>query len=83
MYAKRYGVGLQTVIFGTGFMPEDEVMVWTTGVTRWLAYRDYVAESSSYYDSHCPEHIQDDPESFNGWLRAQREKEKMQMKSGR
>ena len=57
-------------------MPEMELTIWTAGVTQWLEWYDYVRESSSWYDSHCPDYIKDSPEMYNTWLDAQKEKER-------
>lgn len=79
MYAKRYGVGLQSVLFGNKFMPEQELTIWTAGVTQWIEWYDYVRESLSSYDAHCPDSVKDSPEQFNSWLTAQRQKEKQKL----
>lgn len=76
MYAKRYGVGLQQVLFGSNFMPDQELMIWTAGVTQWIEWYDYVRESGSYYDAKCPEYVKDSPEEYNSWLNSQKNKEK-------
>lgn len=64
-------------------MPNNELMIWTADVSRWVMWYDYVAESSSYYESKCPDFVKDNPEQFNSWLNQQREKETQKMKSGR
>ena len=62
-------------------MPEQELMIWTAGVTQWLEWYDYVKESSSYYDAHCPDTVKDSPEAYNSWLNAQKTKEKQKVKN--
>jgi len=57
-------------------MPDNELMNWTAGVTSWLSWYDYVQESSSWYDSSCPEEVQDSPVEYNNWLSQQKSKEK-------
>jgi len=79
MYAKRYGVGLQQTLFGSNIMPDQELMIWTAGVTQWIEWYDYVRESAANYDAHCPESIKDSPQEFNSWISAQIQKEKTKM----
>lgn len=55
--------------------------MWTIGVVRWLSYFEYAHEAKGYYEANCPEHVMDDPESFQRWLIAQREKEKTKMRA--
>ena len=64
-------------------MPDNELMLWTSGLTKWLSYYENSYEASSYYDSKCPEHLRDDPEMFNQWIQSQRELEKQKMQIGR
>lgn len=79
MYAKRYGVGLQQALFGVDFMPDQELMIWTAGVTQWIEWFSYVREASSWYDSSCPDFIKDSPTQFNTWLNAQKQKDQQKM----
>ena len=79
MYAKRYGVGLQQTLFGREFMPDQELMIWTAGVTQWIEWYDYVRESGSWYDASCPDNVKDSPEQYNSWLNAQKQKENSKM----
>ena len=62
-------------IFGDNFMPDNELMVWTAGVTQWIEWFDYVREASSWHKTPCPEYIKEDPTLFNSWLNAQKQKE--------
>ena len=61
-------------------MPDQELMIWTVGVTQWIEWYDYVRESCGQYDAYCPESIKDSPQEFNSWLNAQRQKEKQKNK---
>jgi hypothetical protein len=72
---------LQQALFGSSFMPDDELMIWTAGVTQWLEWYDYVNESSAQFDSRCPDHVRDNPDSYNTWYKAQVEKEKKGIKN--
>ena len=63
-------------------MPDNELMVWTAGVTQWIEWFDYVREASSWYDATCPDYIKDDPSLFNSWLSAQKQKEKTKINTG-
>jgi len=48
---------LQQALFGSSFMPDDELMIWT------------------------PDHVRDNPDSYNTWYKAQVEKEKKGIKN--
>ena len=56
-------------------------MIWTAGVTNWLEWYYYVRESGSWYDSKCPEYIQDSPEMYNSWLQTQKQIEQNKSKT--
>ena len=78
-YSKRYGVGLQQTLFGNSFMPDQELMIWTAGLTQWIEHYEYVRESSSWYESSCPNEIKDSPEQYYSWLASQKSIEKQKM----
>lgn len=61
-------------------MPDNELMIWTAGVTQWIEWFDYVRESGAWYDTHCPDEVKDSPERYNAWLNVQKQKEKSKHK---
>jgi len=63
-------------------MPENELMVWTAGVTEWINYFENVAQRCAEVDAICPEHIKDEPKFFYSWLKAQHEKERSKISKG-
>lgn len=67
---------MQQAMFGDTIMPENELMIWTAGVTQWIEWYDYVKESGSWYDTKCPDYIKDSPDMYNSWLEGQKNTEK-------
>jgi len=75
IYARRYGVGLQDVMYGSNYMPDGDVMFWIEQLAYWLDWYDNVQETCAMFKEHCPDHIKDEPREFNQWVKAQQQKE--------
>lgn len=69
MYAKRYGISLQDVMYGANYLPDNGTLEWIVELTTWINYYEYVSTVCMELGS-CPDHIKDDPNQFNSWKKS-------------
>lgn len=77
MYCRRYGVDLQDTLLGRDISPDGGVLVWTTILTYWLRWFEYVSETLSIHDiKSCPDDIKQDPIMFEHMIENHKQNEK-------
>jgi len=80
-YAKRYGVGLQEVLFGKDYMPDGDVMSVVAKLTTMLTWYENAREQMNIMEiKDINDEVLDDPKAFNRFIESKREQDKIKRK---
>jgi hypothetical protein len=84
IYAKRYGLHLQEIIFGNDWIPDKEIDAFFIHLAYWIRYSEYVEEQLAIKGiKDISDDIRWNPEEFNKLIERIELQEEAKRKAGK